>query len=101
PALSPGVYQLEAAKEGFESSLRQGIVVTDGQVTTVDLTLGGPALAPLFEEIVVTSRRVEEELQQVPIPVSVIQGDVVEKTGAFNVNRIKELIPTVQFYSSN
>jgi iron complex outermembrane receptor protein len=33
--------------------------------------------------------------------VSVVSGDLVANTGAFNVNRLKELIPTVQFYSTN
>ena len=32
---------------------------------------------------------------------SVLSGQLVESAGAFNVNRVKELIPTVQFYSSN
>jgi iron complex outermembrane receptor protein len=51
--------------------------------------------------IVVSARRVEEEAQDVPIPVSVVNGRMVESAGAFNVNRLKELVPTVQFYSSN
>ena len=54
-----------------------------------------------LEEIVVTARRVEELAQDVPIPVSVIKGDLVSDAGAFNVNRMKEMIPTVQFYSTN
>ena len=49
----------------------------------------------------VTARRVEEVAQDVPIPLSVVTGEVIEKAGAFNVNRLKEMIPTVQFYSSN
>jgi iron complex outermembrane receptor protein len=53
------------------------------------------------DDIIVTARRVEEGLQSVPIPVSVIGGQLVEDSGSFNVNRLKELIPTVQFYSSN
>jgi iron complex outermembrane receptor protein len=53
------------------------------------------------DSVTVTARRVEEELQDVPIPVSVVTGEVIEKAAAFNINRIKELIPTVQFYSSN
>lgn len=53
------------------------------------------------DDIIVTARRVEESLQSVPIPVSVIGGQLVEDSGSFNVNRLKELIPTVQFYSSN
>jgi iron complex outermembrane recepter protein len=55
----------------------------------------------VLNEIVVTSRRRSETLQEVPIPVSVVGGDVIEESGAFNVNRVKELVPTVQLYSSN
>lgn len=101
PALAPGRYQIEAVREGFESAVRRGVTVEAGQTATVDVELAIQALARVFEEIVVTARRVEEEVQDVPIPVSVVQGDVIEKAGAFTVNRIKELIPTVQFYSSN
>ena len=53
------------------------------------------------EEITVTARRREETAQDVPIPVSVLSGELVNDTGSFNVNRVKELIPTVQLYSSN
>lgn len=52
-------------------------------------------------ELVITSRRRQEIAQAVPIPISVIGGKQIEETGAFNVNRLKELIPTVQLYSSN
>ena len=51
--------------------------------------------------MVVTARRIEEVAQEVPIPVSVVGGNQVADTGAFNVNRLKEQIPTVQFYSTN
>jgi len=53
------------------------------------------------EEIQVTSRRRTELAQDVPIPVTVVSGQLVADSGAFNVNRIKELIPSVQLYSSN
>lgn len=53
------------------------------------------------DEIVVTSRRREEIAQEMPIPVTVVSGDLVADSGGFNVNRIKELIPSVQLYSSN
>lgn len=55
----------------------------------------------LLEEIVVTSRRREETAQSVPIPISVISGNLIDDAGAFNVNRVKEYVPTVQLYSSN
>jgi iron complex outermembrane receptor protein len=55
----------------------------------------------LLNKVVVTSRRRNETVQEVPIPISVVTGAQAEQTGSFNVNRIKELIPSVQLYSSN
>src|SRR4029079_17838815 len=55
----------------------------------------------ITQSVVVTARRFEEVAQEVPIPVSVVNGQMVATTGSFNVNRLKELIPTVQFYSTN
>lgn len=55
----------------------------------------------LSEVQIVTSRRREEVVQQVPIPITVISGAKAEDAGAFNVNRVKELAPSVQLYSSN
>lgn len=53
------------------------------------------------DTIVVTSRRRREVLQEVPIPISVVTGAQVEDAGAFNVNRVKEFVPSVQLYTSN
>jgi iron complex outermembrane receptor protein len=95
--LAPGQYRVEATLDGFEPALGRGAV--DGrQAAKIDVTL---TPARLTEGVVVTARRVEEEVQEVPIPVSVLSGELVASAGAFNVNRVKELIPTVQFYSSN
>ncbi|HYG00867.1 MAG TPA: TonB-dependent receptor [Chryseosolibacter sp.] len=55
----------------------------------------------LLEEVVITARRRTETAQSVPIPVSVISGDRAGESGAFNVNRLKEIVPSVQLYSSN
>lgn len=52
-------------------------------------------------ELIITARRRVETAQNVPISISVVGGAQVEETGAFNVNRLKELVPTVQLYSSN
>jgi len=54
-----------------------------------------------LDGVVVTSRRREESVQDIPIAVSVISGAKAEEAGAFNVNRLKELIPSVQLYTSN
>lgn len=54
-----------------------------------------------LSEVVVTSRRRKESALDVPIPVSIVGGSKIDNAGAFNVNRIKEMVPTVQLYSSN
>jgi iron complex outermembrane recepter protein len=55
----------------------------------------------LLSQVVVTARRREETAQQIPIPVSVVHGELIEDAGAFNVNRVKEIVPSVQLYTSN
>lgn len=52
-------------------------------------------------EVLITARRRTEEVQKVPIPITVVGGPKIEESGSFNVNRVKELVPTVQLYSSN
>ena len=52
-------------------------------------------------EIVVTARRRSETAQQVPVAISVIGGEHIDNTGAFNVGRLQQLTPALQFYSSN
>ena len=66
--------------------------------TPLELTLVDDAL---LEEIVVTSRRRSEVLQDVPIAISVVGSAQIQESGAFNVGRVKELIPSVQMYTSN
>lgn len=51
--------------------------------------------------IVVTARRRTEGLQDIPIAVTVVSGEQIDNTGAFNVGRLQQLTPTLQFYSSN
>ncbi|KAG5729907.1 hypothetical protein E4T56_gene9243, partial [Termitomyces sp. T112] len=52
-------------------------------------------------DIVVTARHRTESAQSVPLAISVLGGLTLERTGAFNVNRLQQLAPTLQFYSSN
>lgn len=53
------------------------------------------------EDIIVTARRRQETAQEIPIAVSVVGGDQIDNTGSFNVGRLQQLTPTLQFYSSN
>ncbi|MBJ7502446.1 MAG: Plug domain-containing protein, partial [Sphingopyxis sp.] len=52
-------------------------------------------------DIVVTARRRQETAQDVPIAISVVDGEQIDNTGSFNVGRLTQLTPTLQFYSSN
>ncbi|RZM11303.1 MAG: TonB-dependent receptor, partial [Sphingomonas sp.] len=61
----------------------------------------GPAATGDGGEIVVTARRRSESVQKVPIAMSVIGGTALAETGAYNVGRLTQLQPTLQFYSTN
>jgi iron complex outermembrane receptor protein len=76
--------------------LKKEILITESKVE-IRLEVSTNQLS----DVVVTSRRRQESVQDIPIPISVIRGVSVEDQGAFNVNRLKELVPTVQFYASN
>ena len=52
-------------------------------------------------DIVVTARRRAESVQNVPIPISVVGVKELDSTGSFNVARLQQLQPTLQFYSTN
>ena len=52
-------------------------------------------------EVVVTARRRSENVQRVPIAISVIGGAALAETGTYNVNRLTQLQPSLQFYSTN
>lgn len=76
------------------------------QELAVDARTAGPLtilLQPveLLSQYQVTARRRAEPAQEVPIPISVISGEVSDVTQSFSTNRLKELVPSVQFYSSN
>lgn len=67
---------------------------------------GPPAAAGTGAEeaempIVVTARHREESAQTVPLAISVVGGERIDSTGAFNVGRLQALTPAVQFYTSN
>jgi iron complex outermembrane receptor protein len=61
----------------------------------------GPAVPSASGDIVVTARRRAESAQKVPIAISVIGGTALAETGAYNVSRLTQLQPSLQFYSTN
>src|SRR5690606_20781506 len=79
---------------GYENKV---VELTDWNNIKLYLKIQNSAL----NEVVVTSRRRTETAQNVPIPISVVGGSMIQESGSFNVNRVKELVPSVQLYSSN
>ncbi|MCC5939197.1 MAG: TonB-dependent receptor [Lunatimonas sp.] len=93
-------------QQRYPITLQVNFIGFEGQ----SLQLLSPPSAPLeirlaednqLNEIVVTARRRQEEVQSVPISLTVVGGALLEDAQAFNVNRLKELVPSVQLYSSN
>lgn len=82
---------------GFKDQI---IAVNESTHLPLQVTLS-EVLSTNLSEVVITSRRRKETAQNVPIPITVISGRLANDAGAFNVNRIKELVPSVQLYSSN
>ncbi|MCA3256233.1 MAG: TonB-dependent receptor [Alphaproteobacteria bacterium] len=80
--------------------LRLLLLQTAAAVVSPEAALAAAEAAPT-EEIVVTARRRAEDVQDVPLAISVLGGDQIDATGSFNVARLQQLAPSLQFYSSN
>src|SRR6218665_1179828 len=84
---------LEVNKKGYQKSE----VILDEYQPTITIKLN--LIEKHIEAVLVTSRRRSEEIQKIPIPISVLTSKRIDETGSFTVNRLKELIPTVQLYA--
>jgi iron complex outermembrane receptor protein len=95
PAIQKFPFTLVVSYAGFEP---QEKVIRSNNANNITIQL---QVLYQRDTIIVTSRRRREILQDVPIPVTVVTGSQVEDAGAFNVNRVKEFVPSVQLYTSN
>jgi iron complex outermembrane receptor protein len=50
-----------------------------------------------LEEITVTARRVQENLQDTPVAVTVVSGDALEERQIFETTELDQLVPNLQF----
>src|ERR1700755_2512404 len=53
------------------------------------------------KEVIVTARRRAENVQSVPVRLAVVTSETLDKTGAYNVGRLSQIQPSLQFYSQN
>lgn len=100
-----GEFRISSKKE-----LPYTLIVSYVGYSPIEVSINEIPVAPLeiklamvnqTSDVVITSRRRKEAAQAVPIAISIIGGPQIEEAGAFNVNRLKELVPSVQLYSSN
>jgi len=66
---------------------------TGGQVS--------PAATPMLEEVVVTARRREENLQDLPLSVTVINSDALSAQSIYDVMDISDFVPNVNFTNTD
>ena len=62
---------------------------------------GKHAQTSALEEVVVTARRREEDLQAVPLAISVIGHNLLESSGAVNTQQLAQLVPSLYYNSAN
>ena len=50
-----------------------------------------------LEEIIVTARKVEENLQETPIAITALSGDALENRQIFKTDMLDQVVPNLQF----
>ena len=60
-----------------------------------------PAATGALEEIIVTAQKREQNLQEVPIAMSVVSGNLLESTGGFNAESLRQLVPSLNIRKTN
>lgn len=69
-------------------------------ISFIFLSLMMPFLASSqtsLEEIVVTAQKREESIQDIPLSITAISGEILDDSGVLNVSRLKLLTPGLNF----
>ena len=90
-ALPAGDYELSAELTGFRTA-RQTIRVKPGEKSTVSLTL---QIAVLEEAVVTAAKTGEETVRSVPMAISAVSNDTLERLGTQTVEQAASLAPSV------
>jgi len=91
-----GVSTVALAKAPEAAASAQGSEVVRNAAAEAEAPPSGSV-----DTLIVTARRRVETAQSVPLAISVVGGDKVDATGAFNVGRLQQLAPSLQYYSTN
>ena len=57
--------------------------------------------ASLLEEVIVTARRREETLQDLPLSVAAISADAMQAQGIYNIDQVGEFVPNLTFTNTD
>ena len=88
--LVPGTYTVTVSRSGFGTVRLEDVTVGADPVELPAITL---RLAPFEEAVVVTATRFEEPLQQVPMSVSAVTGDDLERRAIGNLTELARWTP--------
>jgi len=73
-----------------------------GDDVTVSADIPPASVSAIPENvIIITARRRAEASQDVPLAIATLDGRTINETGAFSVQKIQSLAPSLQVYSSN
>ena len=88
--LVPGTYAVTVSRTGFATARVEGVAVGTNPVVLPAITL---RLAPFEEAVVVTATRFEEPTQQVPMSVSAVTGEDLERRAIGNLTELARWTP--------
>jgi iron complex outermembrane receptor protein len=83
-----------------EDAAADAAASADAADQPADPAVASAASAP-ENVIIITARRRDEAAQDVPLAIGVLDGRTINDTGSFNVQKLQQLTPTLQVYSSN
>ncbi len=84
-------------KPGFFPARFRVILCKAGLVTITALISLPVSSQDLLDDILVTARRIDENLQEIPLAVSVVDEDRIEREGIRDLGRVADLTPSLQF----
>ncbi|UCG71879.1 MAG: TonB-dependent receptor [Chromatiales bacterium] len=74
--------------------------VTVGQcLLALTIAFGPVPAAAQFEEIIVSARKVEESLQDVPLSITALSSDTIERAGIVDLNDVAAFTPGLSFFN--
>ena len=71
---------------------------TTGTVGSLTIAPNAQAQESLIEEVVVTARKREESLQNVPVAVSALSPSQIEQSGVLTIIDVAKLVPNVELH---